>query len=177
VNWYVVHTYSGQENNIKKHIEMMVERENMQGQIGQILVPFKEEVHISRGKRKTVRKNHFPSYILIEMELDKLTQHLVLSIPGVTNFVGTGNQPQPVRKSEIDRLLGTVDPEDGLGGEIQIPFIVGDSVRIKEGPFKDFVGTVEEIMADKRKLKAMVSVFGRSTPVELGFTQVESVYQ
>ncbi len=177
MNWYVVHTYSGQENNIKKHIEMMVEREKLQESFGQILVPYKEEVHISRGKRKTVRKNHFPSYILIEMELDKLTQHLVLSIPGVTNFVGNGNVPQPVRKSEIDRLLGTVDPEDGLGDEIQIPFIVGDSVRIKEGPFKDFVGTVEEIMADKRKLKAMVSVFGRSTPVELGFTQVESVYQ
>lgn len=177
MKWYVVHTYSGQENSVKKHLEMMVEREAMAESFGQILVPYQEVVNVSRGKRKTVRKNFFPSYILIEMELDKLTQHLVTSIPGVTHFVGNGNVPQPVRQSEIDRLLGTVNPEDGLGGEIQIPFVVGDSVRIKEGPFKDFVGTVEEVNTEKRKLKAMVSVFGRSTPVELGFTQVESVYQ
>jgi len=111
------------------------------------------------------------------MELDELTQHLVTTIQGVTHFGGTSRLnkvPVPLRQSEVDRLLG-VDPEDNREGEIQIPYVVGDKVCIKEGPFKGFVGTVEEIMTDKSKLKVMVSVFGRSTPVELGFGQVETV--
>ena len=175
--WYAVHTFSGQENNIKKHLEMMIEREGVQEKFGRILVPQKSVTPNVRGRRKTMMQNLFPAYIIVEMELDELTQHLVTIIQGVTHFGGTSRLnkvPVPLRKSEVDRLLG-VDPEDNLEGEIQIPYVVGDSVCIKEGPFKGFVGTVEEIMTDKSKLKVMVSVFGRSTPVELGFNQVEAV--
>ena len=177
MQWYAVHTFSGQENNIKKHLEMMIEREGVQEKFGRILVPQKSVTTNVRGKRKTMMQNLFPAYIIVEMELDELTQHLVTTIQGVTHFGGTSRLnkvPVPLRKSEVDRLLG-VDPEDNLEGEIQIPYVVGDSVCIKEGPFKGFVGTVEEIMVDKSKLKGMVSVFGRSTPVELGFNQVEAV--
>jgi transcriptional antiterminator NusG len=177
MQWYAVHTFSGQENNIKKHLEMMIEREGVQDKFGRILVPQKSVTTNVRGKRKTMMQNLFPAYIIVEMELDELTQHLVTTIQGVTHFGGTSRLnkvPVPLRKSEVDRLLG-VDPEDNLEGEIQIPCVVGDSVCIKEGPFKGFVGTVEEIMVDKSKLKVMVSVFGRSTPVELGFNQVEAV--
>jgi len=155
----------------------MIEREGVQDKFGRILVPQKSVTTNVRGKRKTMMQNLFPAYIIVEMELDELTQHLVTTIQGVTHFGGTSRLnkvPVPLRKSEVDRLLG-VDPEDNLEGEIQIPYVVGDSVCIKEGPFKGFVGTVEEIMVDKSKLKVMVSVFGRSTPVELGFNQVEAV--
>ena len=165
--WYAIHTFSGQENNIKKHIEQMIEREGVQDKFGQIIVPTREVVSNVRGKRRTSVQNLFPAYIIIEMELDELTQHLVSTINGVTHFAGMTQQ------SEVDRLLG-VNPEDSIGGEIQIPYTIGDNVCIKEGPFKGFVGVVDEIMEDKTKIKVMVSVFGRSTPVELGFNQVES---
>ncbi|MFA6342012.1 MAG: transcription termination/antitermination protein NusG [Fibrobacteraceae bacterium] len=177
MKWYAIHTFSGQESNIKKHLEMLIEREGVQDKFGRILVPQKVVQSNVRGKRKTTVQNLFPAYIIVEMELDELTQHLVTTIQGVTHFGGTSRLnkvPVPLRQSEVDRLLG-VDPEDNLEGEIQIPYVVGDSVCIKEGPFKGFVGTVEEIMTDKLKLKVMVSVFGRSTPVELGFGQVETV--
>lgn len=176
--WFAVHTFSGQEMNIKKNLEMVIEREGLQEKFGQILVPQKSVTTNVRGKRKTSLQNLFPSYIIVEMELDELTQHLVTTIQGVTHFGGTSRQnrrPVPLRKSEVDRLLGTADTEAELTGEIQIPYVVGDSVCIKDGPFKGFVGTVEEIMPDRFKLKVMVSVFGRSTPVELAFNQVESV--
>ena len=174
--WYAIHTFSGQENNIKKHIEQMIEREGVQDKFGQIIVPTREVVSNVRGKRRTTIQNLFPAYIIIEMELDELTQHLVSTINGVTHFGGmtrASRVPIPLQQSEVDRLLG-VNPEDSVGGEIQIPYTIGDNVCIKEGPFKGFVGVVDEIMEDKTKIKVMVSVFGRSTPVELGFNQVES---
>lgn len=175
MQWYVVHTYSGQENNVKKHLEMMIEREGLQESFGRILVPQADVVHVSRGKKVTRSKKFFPSYMIIEMILDKNTQHLVTNLPGVTHFVGNGNVPQSIRKSEIERILGTDVPEGATQEVVQIPFLVGDAVRIKDGPFKDFDGTVEDVNTEKGKLKVMVSVFGRSTPVELGFTQVEAL--
>jgi len=172
--WFAVSTYSSQELAVKKRIEQMVERENLQEKIGQVLVPQQDVIKVKDGKRKTIKMNLFPSYIIIEMELDTHTQYMVQSIQGVTKFIGEGNEPHPLRKSEVERLLGVVNAEDTLP-KIEIPYVNGDSVRIKEGPFKDFIGTVEEVNSEKRKLKAMVSVFGRSTPVELGFNQVEAV--
>ena len=170
--WYAIHTFSGQENNIKKHIEQMIEREGVQDKFGQIIVPTREVVSNVRGRRRTTTQLLFPAYIVIEMELDELTQHLVSTINGVTHFAGmtrASRVPIPLQQSEVDRLLG-VDPDNSMDGEIQI----GENVRIKEGPFKDFVGVVDEIMEDKTKIKVMVTVFGRSTPVELAFNQVES---
>lgn len=177
MKWYVIHTFSGQEANIKKNLEQLIEREGVKDKFGQILIPQRTVQTIVRGKRHTSVQNQFPAYIIIEMELDELTQHLVTTIQGVTHFAGTSRQnkvPVPLRQSEVDRLLG-IHPEEPAAGEIQIPFVIGDSVDIKEGPFQGFIGTVEEILAEKAKVKVMVSVFGRSTPVELDFGQVKPV--
>ncbi len=177
MNWYAVHTFSGQELNIKKYLEMRIESEGLQDKFGRILIPTKTvTVNGSRGKR-TMTQNMYPAYLIIEMELDELTQHLVTTIQGVTHFGGTTStmrRPVPLRQSEVDRLLG-VNPESSNEDVIQIPYEYGESVCIKEGPFKGFVGTVEEVETDKSKLKVMVSVFGRPTPVVLNFAQVEHV--
>jgi transcription termination/antitermination protein NusG len=175
MKWYVVHTYSGQENSVKKHLEMVIEREGAAELFGHILVPSQDVVNVSRGKKVTRNRKFFPSYIVIEMEMNKQGHHIVTNIPGVTHFLGDLNKPQAIRKSEVDRLLGQVDStEQALTAE-DIPYVVGNIVRIKEGPFKDFDGNVEDVNIEKGKLKVMVSVFGRSTPVELGFRQVELV--
>lgn len=170
---YAIHTFSGQENNIKKRIEQMIEREGVQEKFGQIIVPTREVASTVRGRRHVSVQNMMPTYVIIEMVLDELTQHLVMNINGVTHFLGmtpTKRVAIPLAQSEVDRLLG-VDPSDS-GDVIQIPYKIGENVRIKEGPFKDFVGVVDEIM--DAKIKVMVTVFGRSTPVELAFNQVES---
>ena len=173
MQWYAIHTFSGQENNIKKRIEQMIEREGVQDKFGQIIVPTHEVVSAARGRRRVSTQLKMPTYVFIEMVLDELTQHLVMNINGVTHFLGmtpTKRVAVPLTKSEVDRLRG-VDPSDSDEGGIQIPYAVGDNVRIKEGPFKDFVGVVDEVM--EAKIKVMVTVFGRSTPVELAFNQVE----
>ena len=173
--WYAVHTFSGQESTIKKNIEMLIEREGVQDKFGRILIPERTVQVNVRGKRKTVVSKLFPAYLLIEMELDELTQHLVTSVQGVTHFGGTSRQnkmPVPLRQSEVDRLLG-IKTEDVEQDVIQNPYVVGDTVSIKDGPFEGFDGVVEEILAEKKKLRVMVSVFGRPTPVELGFNQAE----
>ena len=160
--WYAIHTFSGQENNIKKRIEQMIEREGVQEKFGRIIVPTREVVSTVRGRRHVSVQNAMPTYVFIEMVLDELTQHLVMNINGVTHFLGmtpTKRVAIPLQQSEVDRLLGVE---------------IGENVRIKEGPFKDFVGVVDEIMEDKTKIKVMVTVFGRSTPVELSYNQVES---
>ena len=175
--WYAVHTFSGQESTIKKNIEMLIEREGVQEKFGRILIPEKVTVVNVRGKRKNVVSKLFPAYLIIEMELDELTQHLVTSVQGVTHFGGTSRvnkTPIPLRQSEVDRLLGVVS-QDAEQDVIQNPYIVGDHVSIKDGPFQGFDGTVEEILTEKNKLRVTVSVFGRATPVELGFNQVESI--
>ncbi|MCQ2106790.1 MAG: transcription termination/antitermination protein NusG [Fibrobacter sp.] len=172
MRWYAIHTFSGQENNIKKRIEQMIEREGVQEKFGQIIVPTREVASTVRGRRRVSTQNMMPTYVFIEMVLDELTQHLVMNINGVTHFLGmtpTKRVAIPLTKSEVDRLLG-VNP-DAPEGEIP-PYTIGENVRIKEGPFKDFVGVVDEIMDSK--IKVMVTVFGRSTPVELAFNQVES---
>ena len=175
IKWYAVHTYSGQELSVKKHIEMMVEREGLEDQIRTVMVPTQEVVSVANGKKTSRTKKFFPSYIIIEMELNKDTMHYITDIPGVTHFVGVDGKAQTLKKSEVARLLGEPGEEEELTKMVEIPYNVGESVRIKDGPFKDFDGTIEEINVEKGKLKVMVSVFGRSTPVELGFMQVEGL--
>jgi transcriptional antiterminator NusG len=175
MKWYVVHTFSGQEISVQKHIEMMIEREGLQSMINQVLVPTQEVVTVTGGKKVSRTRKFFPSYIIIEMDLNKDTMHYITDIPGVTHFVGANGKAQTLKKAEVDRLLGNNGPEEELNSMVEIPYSIGESVRIKDGPFKDFDGTVEEINTEKGKLKVMVSVFGRSTPVELGFTQVEGL--
>lgn len=178
--WYALHTYSGQEAKVKAYIEDIIERDERLAQdIGQVLVPSQEIVQVRGGRKIRQVRRDFPSYVIVEMNDTKEVQHAILGIPGVTGFIGVNGKASPLRKAEVDRILGRLghDRADAapVVGMVQIPWKRGDSVRINEGPFKDFDGTIEEVHPDKGKLRVMVSVFGRSTPVELDFRQVGDV--
>jgi len=173
VQWFALHVFSGHEKKIKKYLENEVERTNLQDQIARILIPSEDVVEMRDGKKRTKNRIFFPGYMLVEMELNNVTQHMVLNTPGVTNFVGPKNKPVPLQEDEVRRILGRV--EERKDQEIiEIPFHEGDPVKVIDGPFSEFSGIVEEINPEKRKLKVMVSIFGRSTPVELDFLQVQS---
>lgn len=174
MRWYAVHTYSGHEQKAKRYLESAVENAGVQELFGQILVPTEEVVEMKQGKRSTSTKKFLPSYILVQVELNKVTQDLVVNTPGVTNFVGGGGKPTPLKESEVEKIVGQVDrsrTEEVSGGEF--PFVAGDSVKVNDGPFMDFSGTISEVNYERRKVKVMVSIFGRPTPVELDFLQVE----
>lgn len=170
--WYVVHVLSGHENKVKAYIESEVNRLNLIAKITSILVPSEDITEMRDGKKKVKSKIFFPGYILVEMILDKDSMHLISNAPGVTHFVGTKNKPQPLRPDEIKRILGRVD-EAKNRELLSVPFKVGDPIKVVDGPFTDFTGVVNEVNEEKSKLKVMVSIFGRSTPVELDFLQVE----
>jgi transcription termination/antitermination protein NusG len=172
--WYVAHTYSGHENKARKYLESAAEAEGLKEQIGQILVPTEEIVEMRQGKRSTSVKKFLPSYILIEMELNKETQHLVTSTPGITNFVGASGKPVALRENEVKRILAQIDRAKNRD-VLDIPYKIGEAVKVVDGPFSDFAGTVSEVNPEKRKLKVMVSIFGRPTPVELDYLQVKSL--
>ncbi|MFT5086887.1 MAG: transcriptional antiterminator NusG [Planctomycetota bacterium] len=169
--WYALHTYSGHENKVKTYIESLIESDAASGAIEQVVVPTEEVVELRAGKKRIVKKRFLPSYVLIEMEMSKNAWHLVTNIPGVTNFVGPARRPQPLRQDEIDHILGFIDRRKDQEIE-EIPFVVGENVKVNDGAFKDFVGTVQEVLPEKRRLKIMVSIFGRGTPVELDVLQV-----
>jgi transcriptional antiterminator NusG len=172
--WYVAHTYSGHEQKAKKYLESEVINRDLQDKVGRILVPTETITEMRQGKRASVVKKFLPSYILIEMELSKETQHLVTSTPGITSFVGTKGKPVPLRESEVKRLLGQVERGKTRDYE-EVPFKAGDSVKVVDGPFTDFSGFVSEVNMERKKIKVMVSIFGRPTPVELDFLQVQPV--
>lgn len=172
LQWYAIHVFSGHEKKIKKYLENEIERTGLQEKIPRILIPSEDVIEMRDGKKRVKNRIFFPGYMLVEMELDRVSQHLVLNAPGVTNFVGPKNQPVPLQEDEVNRILGRV--EERKGEEIfEIPYRVGDPVKVIDGPFTEFAGVVEEINEEKKKLKVMVSIFGRSTPVELDFLQVE----
>ncbi|RME01194.1 MAG: transcription termination/antitermination factor NusG [Calditrichaeota bacterium] len=172
MKWYAVHVLSGHERKVKAYLENEAEVAGISHKLGQILIPSEQVTEMREGKKRVRNKVFFPGYMIVQMVLDKDTRHLVLNTPGVTNFVGPRNQPQALRQEEIDRILGRV--EAGTAGEnIDVPFRVGDPIRVIDGPFTDFTGFVEEINEEKKKVKVRVSIFGRSTPVELDFLQVE----
>ncbi len=172
LKWYAIHVLSGHEKKVKAYLENEVEHAGWVERIKQVLIPSEDVTEMREGKRRTKNRVFFPGYMLVEMVLDKETQYLVLNTPGITNFVGPKNQPQPLRQDEIDRILGRV--KESVGKEVlDIPFSEGDPIKVTDGPFTDFTGFVEEVNQEKRKVKVMVSIFGRSTPVELDFLQVE----
>jgi len=173
LQWFAIHVFSGHEKKIKKYLENEVERAGLSDQVSRILIPSEDVVEMRDGKKKVKNKIFFPGYMLVEMELNKVTQHLITNTPGVTNFVGPKNQPVPLQEDEVRRTLGRVDERQGEE-VFDIPFHEGDPVKVIDGPFTDFAGVVEEVIREKKKLKVMVSIFGRSTPVELDFLQVES---
>lgn len=174
MKWYVVHTYAGHEQKAKTYLESAITNAGLESKFGQILVPTEQVTEMKQGKRSTTTKKFLPSYILVEMELDKVTQNLVVSTTGVTNFVGAGGKPSPLKEKEVTRIVGQID-SSREEEDTDIPFQAGDPVKVNDGPFTDFSGTVSEVNMERRKVKVMVSIFGRPTPVELDFLQVDLV--
>ena len=172
--WYVVHTYSGHENKVRENIQKMINASSIREHFGQIVVPTEEVAEMKKGKKTITTRKFFPSYILIEMYMSDEAFHLVNDLPGVTGFVGTSSGPQPLTKAEVERILGRMDKEKQTIIP-EIPFTLGEHIRIKDGPFSDFTGVIDEINVERGKLRVLVSIFGRETPVELDFLQVESI--
>lgn len=173
MRWYVVHAYSGFEKSVLKALKERVERSDLQHMFGQILVPVEEVMEVKNGKRVETERKFFPGYVLVEMDLTDETWHLVKSTPKVTGFLGgTGNRPSPLPEREVKAILQQM--QDGVEKpRPKILFEVGEVLRVTEGPFIDFSATVEEVDYDKSRLKVSVSIFGRTTPVEVDFSQVE----
>lgn len=170
--WYVVHTYSGFEGKVKSSIEERAKSLGLEDKISQILIPTEDVVELRNGKKRTSTRKFFPGYILVEMELDDATWHLVKDTPKVTGFVGDKQKPSPITEEEVGLIRTQMDVGTAPAKREAI-FTRGDSVRIVDGPFMSFTGTVEDVNLDQGKLKVMVSIFGRATPVELDFLQVE----
>nr|MEE4267429.1 transcription termination/antitermination protein NusG [Candidatus Krumholzibacteria bacterium] len=176
MKWFVIHANTGHENKVKRNIEMAVKSNHMEENFGEILVATQEVTEMKNGKRVTSKRKFFPSYILVEMIMNKETQHFINSIPGVTRFIGgTALKPEPITREEVDRILGRISAPDEQREVLEIPYTVGDSVQVMDGPFTEWVGVINEINHDKGKLKVMISIFGSETPVELDFLQVKAL--
>jgi transcriptional antiterminator NusG len=173
MKWYVAHTYSGHEQKAKRYLENAIISQGMDEKMGRVLVPTETVVEMKQGKRSSTVKKFLPSYILIEMILDKETQHLVTTTPGVTSFVGASGKPVPLKPAETERILKQVERGRTRDYE-EVPFKAGDQVKVIDGPFTDFTGFVSEVNQERKNLKVMVSIFGRPTPVELDFLQVQT---
>ncbi|MBK5094936.1 MAG: transcription termination/antitermination protein NusG [Deltaproteobacteria bacterium] len=169
--WYVVHTYSGYEKKVKESLLNRIEAEAVQERFGEVLIPSETVVEMKKGKKRTGTRSFFPGYLLIQMELDEKTWHLVRHTPKVTGFVG-GKTPAPIPESEVEDIRSQM-VEGRLKPKPKVTFTEGENVRVNDGPFSNFNGVVESIKPDKGKVVVLVSIFGRATPVELDFTQVE----
>ena len=175
--WYVVRAVSGQENKIKAYIEQEVNRVGMADYISQVLVPTEKVVSIKDGKKVSKDKVYFPGYVMIEANLSGEIPHIIKSITGVIGFLGEtkGGEPVPLRLAEVNRMLGRVDELSVSTENVNIPFSIDETIKVIDGPFNGFNGTIEKINEEKRKLEVMVKIFGRKTPLELSFMQVEKV--
>lgn len=172
--WYVVRAISGKERKVKEQIEFEISRNNMNDFVSQVLIPTEKVYQIRSGKKISKERSFFPGYILIEAALVGEIPHVIKNVPGVLGFLGDkGKDPVPLRMSEVNRILGKVDELAESDAEIVNPFVVGESVKVINGPFNTFTGTIEEINEEKKKLKVMVKIFGRKTPLELGYMEVE----
>ncbi|HSJ81292.1 MAG: transcription termination/antitermination protein NusG [Thiobacillus sp.] len=173
MRWYVVHAYSGFEKSVARNLVERIERAGMKDRFGEILVPVEEVVEMKGGQKKTAERKFFPGYVLVQMDMDDDTWHLVKSTPKVTGFVGgTATKPAPITEKEVQSILDQM--REGVEKpRPKVLFEVGEAVRVIDGPFTDFNGNVEEVNYDKSKLRVSVMIFGRATPVELGFGQVE----
>ncbi|MGE0545089.1 MAG: transcription termination/antitermination protein NusG [Dehalococcoidia bacterium] len=175
--WYVIHTYSGYENKVKKNLESRIESMDVREQIYQVVIPTEEEIEIRDGQRRTVSRKLYPGYVMVEMielhegdELSNRAWYVVRNTPGVTGFVGSGNKPVPLDDTEVKSILRTMRQEEP---KVKVSFTVGQTVRIVDGPFADFNGQVDSIDTAKGKVRVLVSMFGRDTPMELDLLQVE----
>ena len=171
-DWFVIHTYSGHEERVKKSLEQRLKLIDAEDEIAQIIVPTEDEIEVRSGQKHTVAKKILPGYVLIQMRMSDQSWNLVRNTPGVTGFVGSGNNPVPLQEEEAEHILKQMMAETP---KVKIGFKLGQSVRVTDGPFTDFVGTVDEISTGKGKVKVLLSLFERETPVELDFLQVEKL--
>lgn len=170
--WYVIHCYSGYEKKVKHNLEQRIDSMGMKNQIFDVVVPTEEEIEVREGKRRTIERHIFPGYILVQMIMNDDSWYVVRNTPGVTGFVGMGNKPTPLRPEEVAAIMKRMEAE---APKVKVTFKPGQKVRIVDGPFLDFMGTVSEIDMDRNKVRVLVSFFGRETPVELDFLQVEKM--
>jgi len=177
LKWYVVKTVSGQENKVKMYIENEIIRLGMQSQVGQVVVPVEKVIQLRNGKKYQKEKVFYPGYVMLEANLIGEIPHAIKNLPGVISFLSAtkGGDPLPMRKAEVNRMLGKMDELSEEDNKINIPFIINETIKVIDGPFNGFNGTVEKINEEKRKLEVMVLIFGRKTPLELNFMQVEKV--
>ena len=172
MNWYIVQTFSGFEQKVAETIKETIKKKELSDKISEVLVPMHEVTVVRKGKRVQKKKKYFPSYVLVKMEMNKELYHMIKNIQKVTGFLGTTGTPVPVSDNEIDKILGNIK-EGSLVPEPSLRFDVGEQVKVCEGPFASFSGLVEEVDEEKSKLKVSVSIFGRPTPIELEYNQVE----
>ncbi len=170
--WYIVHTYSGYEERVKRNLEQRIKFMDATADIAQVVIPTEDEIEIRDGQRKTVTKKLFPGYVLVQMTMNDKSWNVVRNTPGVTGFVGSGNKPTALAEGEVGAILKQMK---GGAPKVKVGFTRGESVRVKDGPFVDFVGTVDEVNTEKGRVKVLLSIFGRETPVQLDFLQVEKL--
>ena len=170
--WFVVHTYSGYEERVKKSLEQRIKSMDTESEISQIVIPTEEEIEVKNGQRRTVSKKILPGYVLVQMRMSDQSWSVVRNTPGVTGFVGSSNKPVPLQEEEVNRVLRQMEAE---APKVKVGFRKGQSIRVTDGPFIDFMGVVDDISMEKGKVKVLLSLFGRETPVELDFLQVEKL--
>ena len=173
-HWYIIHTYSGHEAKAMKSLLDRAKAAGMEEKFEEILIPEETVVEMVKGERKTSKRKTFPSYVMVEMEFDNDTRHVVQNVPGVTKFIGSGQKPVALKENEVRRILGQMEATKSKPTPT-VSFRIGDHVRIIDGPFSAFTGVVDEVNGERGKVKVMVSIFGRATPVELDFLQVQPV--
>jgi transcription termination/antitermination protein NusG len=170
--WYILHTYAGHENKVERSLKQRVESMKFTDRVFDIIVPTRNTIKVSQGKKETVKEKIFPGYVLVKMILDDETWIMVRSTPGVTSFIGAGNKPTPISEKEVEAIQKFMKLEEPM---YRVQFSVGEAVKITDGPFAEFLGTIESIDEARGKVKVLVSIFGRETPVELDFLQVKKI--
>ena len=171
-SWFVIHTYSGYEERVQRNLEQRIKFMDSANEISRVVIPTEDEIEVRSGQKRTVSKKILPGYVLINMEMTDQSWRIVRNTPGVTGFVGSGDKPTPLREEEVSRILKQMEAE---APKLKIGFREGQSVRVSDGPFVDFIGVVDSINSGKGKVKVLLSLFGRETPVELDFLQVEKL--
>jgi transcriptional antiterminator NusG len=171
-NWFVIHTYSGHEERVKKNLEQRIKFMDSGNEIFQVVIPTEDEIEVRGGRRRTVTRKILPGYVLVQMNMDEHSWGVVRNTPGVTGFVGSGNVPTPLEENEVSEILKQMTADTP---KVKVGYRKGQSVRVTDGPFIDFVGVVDEINMEKGKLKVLLSLFGQETPVELDFLQVDKL--
>ncbi|WP_312323386.1 transcription termination/antitermination protein NusG [Soonwooa sp.] len=177
LKWYVLKAISGQENKVKNYIENEMRRLNMESYVTQVVIPMEKVILIRNGKKVPKERPYYPGYLMVEADLVGEVPHIIKNIPGVISFLSLtkGGDPVPMRKSEVNRMLGKIDELSEFATDVEIPYVVGENVKVIDGPFNGFNGTIEKILEEKKKLEVSVMIFGRKTPMELSFVQVEKV--